>query len=76
MPNIRIGKVLNKFGSKKSNAIPMRANRIEVPASVNATGYPRSKAPQIKRIKIIGIISMFYIAPLFQLKLKLMEIKK
>ena len=63
MPNIRMGNVLNKFGSKKSNAIPMRANRIEVPASVNATGYPRSKAPQMRRIKIIGIISMFYIAP-------------
>jgi hypothetical protein len=37
-PKMRMGRVLNKLGSKKSNAIPRSANKIEVPASVNATG--------------------------------------
>ena len=36
IPKIRIGKVLNKLGSKKSNAIPSSANKIEVPARVKA----------------------------------------
>ena len=30
----------------------------------------------MRTFKIIGIISIFYITPLFQLKLKLLEIKK
>ena len=38
IPKIRIGRVLNKLGSKKSNAIPSIANKIEVPARVKATG--------------------------------------
>jgi hypothetical protein len=38
IPKMRMGRVLNKLGSKKSNAIPRSANKIEVPASVNATG--------------------------------------
>jgi hypothetical protein len=38
IPKIRMGRVLNKLGSKKSNAMPRRANKIEVPARVKATG--------------------------------------
>tara|TARA_Y100000996_G_scaffold314618_1_gene250842 strand:- start:4 stop:219 length:216 start_codon:yes stop_codon:yes gene_type:complete len=71
-----MGKVLNKLGSKKSNAMPMSANKIEVPARVKATGYPSNRAVQIRIIKSIGIISIVYIAPLFQIMLKPVEIKK
>jgi len=71
-----MGSVLNKLGSKKSNAIPSSANKIEVPASVNATGYPSSRAAQMRTIKRIGIISIIYIAPLLLLNLERAEIKK
>ena len=58
IPKIRMGIVLNRLGSKKSNAMPRSANKIEVPARVKATGYPSSKVMQIKTIRIIGIISI------------------
>ena len=48
---MRMGRVLNKLGSKKSIVTPRSANKIEVPAKVNATGYPNSRAEQIKTIK-------------------------
>jgi hypothetical protein len=38
IPKMRMGRVLNKLGSKKSIVIPKSANKIEVPAKVNATG--------------------------------------
>ena len=71
-----MGNVLNKLASKKPKMIPRRANNIEVPAKVNATGYPTSSAMQIRAIKRMGIISIIYEAPLIPQMLKLLEIRK
>jgi len=71
-----MGNVLNKLASKKPKMIPRRANNIEVPAKVNATGYPSSRAMQIRAINRMGIISIIYKAPLIRQMLKLLEIRK
>jgi len=76
IPKIRMGSVLNKLASKKPKMIPRRANNIEVPANVNATGYPASRAMQIIAINRMGIISIIYEAPLIPQMPKLLEIRK
>ena len=47
-----------KFTSKNPNTIPIPANKIEVPARVNATGYPKSSAPHTQIISSSAIISI------------------
>jgi hypothetical protein len=52
--------LLNIEASKIPKGIQAKANKIETPDSVNATGYPSSKVAHIKIIKIKGIISMAF----------------
>ena len=76
IPKSLMGNALNKLASKKPKTIPRRANNIEVPAKVNATGYPTSNAIQIRAINRMGIISIIYRAPLIPQMIKLLEIRK
>jgi hypothetical protein len=43
------------------NGMQIRANRIETPESVNATGYPNKRARHIKTKSNKGIISILFL---------------
>tara|TARA_X000000950_G_scaffold187221_1_gene226550 strand:- start:145 stop:426 length:282 start_codon:yes stop_codon:yes gene_type:complete len=61
IPNILRGILFKIDSSNIPNGIQIRANRIETPESVNATGYPNKRARQIKTKSNKGIISILFL---------------
>ena len=57
IPKILIGMLLNIEASNTPKGMQAKANNMETPDKVNATGYPSSKVAHIRIIKIKGIIS-------------------
>tara|TARA_Y100000739_G_C20444337_1_gene389330 strand:- start:248 stop:481 length:234 start_codon:yes stop_codon:yes gene_type:complete len=60
IPNILIGMLLKIVGSKIPKGIHNKANNIETPARVNATGYPIKSAAHIKISRRRGISSIYF----------------
>jgi hypothetical protein len=61
IPKILIGMLLNIEASNTPKGMQAKANNMETPDKVNATGYPSSNMVHIKIIKIKGIISMAFL---------------
>jgi hypothetical protein len=61
IPNILRGMLFKIDSSNIPNGIQIRANRIETPESVNATGYPNKRARHIKTKSNKGIISILFL---------------
>lgn len=53
--------LLNIEASNTPKGMQAKANNMEIPDKVNATGYPSSNMVHIKIIKIKGIISMAFL---------------
>jgi hypothetical protein len=61
MPKILKGMLFKIDSSNIPKGIQIRANRIETPESVNATGYPNKRTRHIKTKSNIGIISILFL---------------
>jgi hypothetical protein len=61
IPNILRGILFKIDSSNIPNGIQIRANKIETPESVNATGYPNKRARHIKTKSNKGIISILFL---------------
>jgi hypothetical protein len=61
IPNILRGILFKMDSSNIPNGMQIRAKRMEIPESVNATGYPNKRARQIKTKSNKGIISILFL---------------